>query len=158
MGESKVLEEILDKLFMGEWPWLVWIPLMAYFIPKVNSWSKGGCWALGVGGSWEQEGCAEWPGLPEEFLLQPGISWAPSSGTSSSRKNHPKNSDSTSGKAGKNRVAVQKAGLWSHTRSRCCWNSTQQEFLSCSPFPTCTLRKKHTWNAAEWYLLSPQRC
>lgn len=47
-------------------------PTNGQFIPKVNSWSKGGCWAHGVGGIREQEDCAEWP-ASEESLLQLGI-------------------------------------------------------------------------------------
>lgn len=93
MGESKVLEEILDKLFMGGMTLAGLDPTNGLLIPKVNSWSKGGCWALGVVGNREQEGCAEWPGLPEEFLLQPGNLLGSQLWDiiqQVSRKNHPK--------------------------------------------------------------------
>lgn len=43
MGESKVLEEILDKLFMGGMTLAGLDPTNGLLIPKVNSWSKGGC-------------------------------------------------------------------------------------------------------------------
>lgn len=43
MRESKVLEEIVDKLFMGGMTLAGLDPTNGRFIPKVNSWSAGGC-------------------------------------------------------------------------------------------------------------------
>lgn len=72
-------------------------PTNGLFIPKVNSWSKGG-WGIGSTGGL----C--WVGS------KPGgsLSSQEAAGSSSSSKSHPKNSDSRSGKS------QMGAAVWSH--------------------------------------------
>lgn len=85
------------------------------------------------------------PGLPEESLLQLGICWEHSPGSSSSSS------------AGRTTPKIHILGLTRLEEFR--WQSRElvhgataraaRTFLSCSPFPTSALRKKHPWNAAE---------
>lgn len=88
-------------------------------------------------------------GSNEESLLQPGI-WGQHSPGSSSCRSAARTTLKIQilglTRLEKNQMAVQGAGLWSHTHS---WNLTQQEFLLCSAFPTSALRKNLSWNAAE---------
>lgn len=61
MRESKVLEEMLDKLFMGEWPWLVRVPLMGSLSQKWPPGQEEGA-EPGLG----EQGAAGGSGIPAQ--------------------------------------------------------------------------------------------